>query len=186
MVAETENAELAETLITDCCWSESIDADQLYIHSDRGSPMISKAVALLLSDLGVTKSLSRPHVSNDNPYSEAHFKTLKYRPEFPKNFGSIEDARQFCRGFFKWYNFEHYHSGIAYMTPGMVHSGKAEACNKARQRVLDKAFDEHPGRFSRRPKVAKLPKEAWINKPKKPEAEVLQLATACSGVAVCV
>ena len=186
LVADTENAELAETLITECCWRESVDEDQLYIHSDRGSPMISKAVALLLSDLGITKSLSRPHVSNDNPYSEAHFKTLKYRPGFPKNFGCIEDARRFCRAFFEWYNFEHYHSGIAFMTPDLVHSGKAEACNEARQRVLDNAFKEHPDRFSRRPKVAKIPKEAWINKPEKQEADVMQLATACSGAEACV
>jgi putative transposase len=95
LIADTENAELAEMLITECCWREAIDEEQLYIHSDRGAPMVSKAVALLLADLGVTKSLSRPHVSNDNPYSEAHFKTLKYRPEFPKNFGCMEDARQF-------------------------------------------------------------------------------------------
>jgi len=186
MIAPTENAELAEILITECCWRESIDADQLFIHSDRGSPMVSKAVALLLSDLGVTKSLSRPHVSNDNPYSEAHFKTLKYRPEFPKNFGSIEDARLFCEGFFQWYNYEHYHSGIAFLTPETVHQGRAEACLKARQTVMNKAFEEHPDRFSRRPKVLQLPKEVWINKPQKSAAEVVPLATTYGGVPACV
>jgi putative transposase len=148
--------------------------------------MVSKAVALLLSDLGVTKSLSRPHVSNDNPYSEAHFKTLKYRPEFPKNFGSIEDARLFCEGFFQWYNYEHYHSGIAFLTPETVHRARAEACLKARQTVMNKAFEEHPGRFSRRPKVLQLPKEVWINKPQKSAAEVVPLATTYGGVPACV
>jgi putative transposase len=186
LVAPSQTAELAETLITECCWRETIDEDQLYIHSDRGSPMTSKAVALLLSDLGVTKSLSRPHVSNDNPFSEAQFKTLKYRPEFPKEFGSIEDARVFCRGFFDWYNNEHYHSGIAMMTPTTVHHGGAEKCNQARQAVLDKAYAAHPDRFNRRPKVLQLPKEVWINKPQKADAEVLPLATSGSGVTACV
>ena len=148
--------------------------------------MVSKAVALLLSDLGITKSLSRPHVSNDNPYSEAHFKTLKYRPGFPKNFGSIEDARLFCEGFFQWYNYEHYHSGIAFLTPDTVHQGRAEACLKARQTVMNKAFEEHPDRFNRRPKVLQLPKEVWINKPQKSAAEVVPLATTYGGVPVSV
>lgn len=172
MIAHRENAELAETLIRETCERQEIDQDQLLIHSDRGSPMTSKAVALLLSDLGVTKSLSRPHVSNDNPFSESHFKTLKYRPTFPKNFGSIEDARAFCQYFFDWYNNEHYHNGIALLTPAMVHYGSAEECNRERQNVLSKAFDAHPERFvSGHPKVLQLPKEVWINPPKPANAK---------------
>lgn len=186
LVADAENAELAETLITECCWKESVDTERLSIHSDRGSPMTSKAVALLYSDLGLTKSLSRPHVSNDNPFSEATFKTLKYCPRFPKNFWSIEDARAFCKEFFNWYNNEHYHSGIGMMTPDTVHSGKAEDCFKARQAVLDKAFAQHPHRFTRRPKAQQAPKEVWINKPQNEEQECSAAATACSGVAVAV
>lgn len=172
MIAHRENAELAETLISETCERQEIDKDQLLIHSDRGSPMTSKAVALLLSDLGVTKSLSRPHVSNDNPFSESHFKTLKYQPTFPKNFGSIEDARAFCQYFFDWYNNEHYHSGIALLTPAMVHYGSAEECNRQRQEVLSAAFDAHPERFvSGHPKVLQLPKEVWINPPKPAKAD---------------
>ncbi len=172
LVAPTQNAELAEELITDCCWKQAIDENELSIHSDRGSPMTSKAVALLLSDLGVTKTLSRPHVSNDNPYSEAQFKTLKYRPEFPQNFGSIEDARAFCRVFFEWYNNEHYHSGIALMTPAIVHYGKDRQCTLNRQAALDKAYNANPARFKRRPKALILPQEVWINKPEIKEAAV--------------
>ncbi len=182
MVAPSENAELAETFITETCWRQGIDADQLYIHSDRGSPMTSKAVAFLLADLGVTKSLSRPHVSNDNPFSEAHFKTLKYRPEFPKNFGSIEDARQFCREFFDWYNNEHYHSGIALMTPATVHYGDADLCCEARQIVLTNAFEKHPERFVRGGPVSpQLPREVWINNPAKADNLGLATATTSSG-----
>jgi len=170
MIARRENGELAETLIGDTCARQEIDESQLLIHSDRGSPMTSKAVALLLSDLGVTKSLSRPHVSNDNPFSESHFKTLKYRPTFPKRFGSIEDARAFCQIFFNWYNNEHYHSGLALMTPATVHNGAARACNRMRQVVLSKAFEKHPERFfNGRPKVLRLPTEVWINPPPKSE-----------------
>jgi len=167
MVAPTEDGELAETLIAETCWRQSIDIDdELYIHSDRGGAMISKTVALMLEELGVTKSLSRPHVSNDNPYSEAQFKTLKYHSTFPERFGSIQDARQFCREFFEWYNNEHHHSGIAWMTPATVHYGKAKACSKRRQMVLSKAFEAHTERFvNGRPVAPELPQEVWINKP---------------------
>lgn len=168
MVATRETAELAKILISETCTRQSIDQDQLLIHSDRGSPMTSKAVALLLSDLGITKSLSRPHVSDDNPYSESQFKTMKYRPTFPERFGSIEDAREFCKRFFNWYNNEHYHTGIALMTPATVHYGLAEQCTNRRQEILSNAFDAHPERFVKgAPKVLQVPQEAWINPPKR-------------------
>ncbi len=129
--------------------------------------MKSKTVAQLLADLGVNKSFSRPQVSNDNPYSEAHFKTLKYHPEFPNRFGCIQDARSFCRSFFQTYNEEHRHSSIALMTPSVVHSGKADLCNRARQDVLNLAYKKNPERFENgSPRVLQLPKEVWINKPK--------------------
>ena len=128
--------------------------------------MASKPVALLLGDLGVTKSHSRPHVSNDNPYSESQFKTLKYRPEFPKRFGSFEDAHAFCRSFFEWYNNEHRHSGIGYHTPGDVHYGRAETIQAQRAEVLNAAYQANPERFVRKPPTPPpLPQTAWINKP---------------------
>jgi putative transposase len=167
-VASRETAQLARTLIKETCKRQQIDKEQLLIHSDNGSPMTSKVVALLFSDLGVTKSLSRPHVSNDNPFSESHFKTLKYAPTFPERFGSIQDARSFCEKFFDWYNNEHYHSAIALMTPAAVHYGTAQQCNLQRQLVLSKAFSEHPERFvAGHPEVAELPTEVWINQPSK-------------------
>jgi len=169
MVASRETGALAENLIDETCARQMIDRNQLIIHSDRGSPMTSTTVAQLLAELGVTKSLSRPHVSNDNPYSESHFKTLKYRPGFPECFGCIEDAKSFCRDFISWYNDDHYHSGIALMTPHMVHYGKAAACNAARQNILTSVYIEHPERFVRgQPKTIALPEAAWINPPKPP------------------
>lgn len=166
MVARRESAELAKDLIGETCMRQGIEEDQLIIHSDRGSAMTSKTVALLMSDLGVIKSLNRPHVSNDNPFSESQFKTLKYQPAFPERFGSIEDARAYCQRFFKWYNEEHYHSGIALMTPAVVHYGSAAKCNDRRQMVLAKAFEEHPERFvNGLPKVLELPEAVWINPP---------------------
>ena len=166
MVASRETAALAKELIKETCRRQGIDEDALTIHSDRGSPMTSKTVALLLADLGVVKSLSRPHVSNDNPYSESQFKTLKYHPYFPKRFGSIQDARAYCNYFFDWYNNEHYHSGIGLMTPAMVHYGEAESQSQYRQEILQSAYDAHPERFVRGvPRVQELPKEVWINKP---------------------
>lgn len=166
MIAHREQDALAKRLIEESCIKQEIKPDQLTIHADRGSSMRSKAVALLLSDLGVTKTHSRPHVSNDNPYSEAQFKTLKYCPEFPDRFGSIQDARLFCRSFFNWYNKEHHHSGIALMTPEQVHYGKAKKITDFRSRVLASAFQKHPERFKGKiPKLIQLPKAVWINKP---------------------
>ena len=146
---------------------------ELTLHSDRGAAMVSKTVGNLLIDLKVTKSHSRPHVSDDNPYSESQFKTLKYSPGFPERFGSIEDARSFCRTYFQWYNHEHRHSGIGMMTPASVHEGRAETVHAARQVVLDQAFQAHPERFPKgRPKPHALPGPAWINAPKIEEKEL--------------
>jgi len=167
MVANRESAVLAERLIAETCRKERIHPDQLTVHADRGSSMRSKPVALLLEDLGVTKTHSRPHVSDDNPYSESQFKTLKYWPGFPDRFGSLEDARAFCREFFAWYNQEHRHGGIGLMTPAMVHQGISGAAWDARQEVLRNAFNRNPERFVRGiPSPPELPTAAWINKPK--------------------
>lgn len=164
MVAHRESAALANRLIHETCEKQEIVPGQLTVHADRGSSMRSKCVAMLLSDLGVTKTHSRPHVSNDNPFSESQFKTLKYRPEFPERFGSIEDARTFCKGFFGWYNTEHRHSGIALLTPETVHYGRAQEVSAARQRVLNQAYAGHPERFVRKPPEApQLPQAVWIN-----------------------
>ncbi len=166
MVAHRESAALAKRLIEESCQKQGIVAGQLTIHADRGSSMASKPVAFLLADLGVTKTHSRPHVSNDNPYSESQFKTLKYQPDFPKRFGSIEDARAFCQGFFRWYNREHHHSGIALLTPEVVHFGRADGVLEDRQRVLTAAYAAHPERFVRKaPQPPMLPEAAWINPP---------------------
>ena len=168
MVAPKESAALAERLIDDACAKQAIAPNQLTLHADRGSSMRSKPVAALLADLGVTKTHSRPHVSNDNPFSESQFKTLKYRPEFPDRFGSIEDARAFCRAFFSWYNNEHYHSGIALLTPQAVHYGQAQTILAARQQVLMAAYSLHPERFVRQlPQPLQLPEAVWINPPSK-------------------
>jgi putative transposase len=133
MVASREKGTLAKKLIKLSCSKQEIKPKQLIIHSDRGSSMTSKPVAFLLADLGVTKSLSRPYTSNDNPYFKAHFKTLKYRPEFPKRFGCFQDSRLFCYNFFNWYNSEHYHSGIGFFTPEDVHYDRTEKIIKKRQ-----------------------------------------------------
>ncbi len=167
MIAPHESSALAKRLIAETCQKQNVLAGQLTIHADRGSSMKSKPVALLLADLGITKSHSRPHVSDDNPYSESQFKTLKYRPGFPDRFGSIQDARAFCQEFFPWYNGEHRHSGIGLLTPEMVHYGKAAMVTSQRQIVLTSAFDAHPERFVRGlPVPPSLPEAAWINKPK--------------------
>jgi putative transposase len=167
MVAHRETAALAERLIEETCRRQQITAGQLTIHADRGTSMTSKPVALLLSDLGVTKSHSRPHVSNDNPYSEAHFKTLKYRPAFPERFGSLEDSRSLCGDFFGWYNLEHHHAGLGLLTPHDVHHGLAQARIQARAATLADAWHAHPERFPRGlPTPPALPGEAWINRPK--------------------
>src|SRR5271170_1305158 len=153
MIALREAAHLAEQLIADTVAKHNIAPGTLTLHADRGTSMRSKPVAALLVDLEVVKTHSRPHVSDDNPYSEAQFKTLKYRPEFPERFGSIADARAFCQSFFPWYNHEHHHSGIALLTPDMLHYGRAEKVIEQRQNVLDQAYTHNPGRFVRsRPK----------------------------------
>ena len=168
MAATRESAALAQKLIAATCARQGIAPGELTIHADRGSSMTSKPVAFLLADLGVTQSHSRPHVSNDNPYSESQFKTLKYRPGFPARFGSLQDSRAFCRQFFLWYNTEHRHQGIALLTPEMVHYGRAEAVIGARQEVLNAAYAAHPERFVRKPPVAlPLPGAVWINPPPK-------------------
>ncbi len=171
MIAMREAAALAKRLISETCAKEEIEEGQLGLHADRGPSMKSKPVEFLLVDLGVDKTHSRPHTSNDNPYSESQFKTLKYRPEFPARFGSIQDARSFCRGFFPWYNTEHRHSGIAYLTPEMVHHGHAADVIDARQVVLLEAYASHPERFVKAaPRPLELPESVWINKPER-EAE---------------
>jgi putative transposase len=166
LLAPREDAHLAEKLLADTIVKQNIGHGQLTVHADRGSSMASKPVAFLLADLGVTKSHSRPRVSNDNPFSEAQFKTLKYRPDFPDRFGSIEHARAFCRTFFAWYNAAHRHSGIGLMTPSDVHYGRAPEVIRARQHVLDGAWQTHPERFVRkRPEPPQLRDAAWINRP---------------------
>ncbi len=166
MVAPREGAELAEQFIEETIGKHQIPAGQLNIHADRGKVMTSKPVAFLMADLGVTKTHSRPYVSDDNPYSESQFRTLKYRPEFPDRFGCIQDSRAFCQQFFHWYNQEHRHSGIGLLTPAMVHFGETQTVLAQRQVVLDAAYQAHPDRFVRRPpKPLPLPSEVWINRP---------------------
>lgn len=169
MVAPRESAELARQLIAETYAKYGIEPGQLDIHSDRGTSMTSKSVALLMADLGVNKSHSRPHVSDDNPYSESQFKTLKYRPDFPARFGSIHDARAFCTSFFDWYNNDHRHSGIALLTPAMVHYEEAPTVLDARSSVLMAAYKAHPERFVNGPPRPKVPPAAaWINPPASP------------------
>lgn len=171
MVATRESATLAQRLIEETCRKQAVRPGQLTIHADRGSSMTSKPVALLLADLGVTKTHSRPHTSNDNPFSESQFKTLKYRPDFPGRFASIEEARSFCQAFFPWYNQEHHHAGIGLLTPSVVHHGQAEQVQAARLRVLEEAYRAHPERFVRgTPKPIPLPQAVWINPPPVTEA----------------
>jgi len=168
LVAPNESATLAEWLMATSCDRQRILPGQLTIHADRGAAMTSKPVAFLLADLGVTKTHSRPHTSNDNPYSEAQFKTLKYRPEFPDRFGSLEDARAHCVDFFAWYNTAHRHSGLGLHTPHDVHHGLAAQRQLARAAVLTAAFAATPERFVRHsPIPAALPTAAWINPPKR-------------------
>jgi putative transposase len=165
-VQHAESGQVAKDLIAQVCQQQTITRDQLTVHADRGSSMTSKPVAFLLADLGVTRSHSRPYTSTDNPYSEAHFKTLKYRPAFPARFDSIEHARGFCREFFDYYNHHHRHSGIGLMTPATVHYRRATKVHARRQRVLDAAYAATPERFIRRaPTAPPVPTAAWINKP---------------------
>ncbi|KQH79827.1 integrase [Mycobacterium gordonae] len=170
MVASRESAALAEVLIGQTCAKQAIGHDQLTIHADRGSSMTSKPVALLLADLGITQSHSRPHVSDDNPFSEAQFKTLKYRPDFPARFGSIEEARLHCQRFFGWYNDEHRHTGLGLHTPADIHYGLAEAIRDKRATILAGAYAAHPERFVRKPpEPPKIPDISWINQPDQPQ-----------------
>ena len=167
-VADRESATLFAALFDDATTKHPAPPGQLTLHADRGGPMRAKATALLLADLGVTKSHSRPHTSNDNPFSESHFKTMKYQPQFPQRFGSIQDARAFCRRFFEWYNQDHHHAGIGLMTPDQVHYGQADAIHAARQTTLDGAFTKNPERFVRKePQPPAKPIATWINPPSK-------------------
>ena len=169
-IEHAESAVQFKALFQDAMAKHAVPPDQLTLHGDRGAPMKAKATALMLADLGVVKSHSRPHISNDNPFSEAHFKTLKYQPEFPKRFQTIEEARTFCRRFFAWYNQDHHHAGIGLMTPDQIHFGQADAIHAARQTALDAAFLSTPERFVRqRPKPPQIPTAVWINPPMKTE-----------------
>jgi putative transposase len=167
MIADSENASLAGRLITETYDKHGIQPEVLTLHSDRGAPMTAKCTAQLMADLGITRSLSRPRVSDDNPISEAHFKTLKYHPGFPRRFQNSEVAQAYCRTFFPWYNTEHRHAGIAMLTPEVVYEGRADQVLAARQAVMDAAYAEHPERFPRgRPRVPRLAPAVYINPPK--------------------
>lgn len=171
MLAPHESAALAEGLIGETYDKQRIEKGQLTLHADRGSSMKSKPVALLLADLGVVKTHSRPQVSNDNPFSESQFKTMKYRPEFPDRFGSIEDGRAFGHVFFPWYNDAHYHSSLGFLTPAAVHYGMAEGVREKRKQILAAAYAAHPERFVKgTPQIAELPQAVWINPPEKKTA----------------
>ena len=165
-VADREDATLAEGLIANACARAGIGPQQLTVHADRGAPMTAKLVAELLLDRGVTRSHSRPSVSNDNPYSEAQFKTMKYGPSYPDRFASIADAQAWVERFMTWYNTEHRHSGIGLLPPVVVHFGQAPAVRAARQHTLDAAYADHPERFVRgRPTPPTVPESVWINPP---------------------
>lgn len=167
MIAEQELASLAKTLIEASCQKEGIEKAQLTIHCDNGKPMRSKSLALLYADLGINASFTRPYTSDDNPFSESQFKTLKYRPTYPDCFGSTQEARVWARRFFLWYNHDHYHTGLNLLTPASVHHGQASGIQQQRQQVLTTAFDAHPERFVKgSPIVAGPPQAVWINPPK--------------------
>jgi transposase InsO family protein len=165
LVAATEDSHLAEALIADAIARHRVDRGRLTVHADRGPAMTSKTVVQLLADLNVARSHSRPKTSNDNPFIEASFKTLKYDPAFPGRFGSIQHAREHCEAFYTYYNHEHRHSGIGLHTPASVHFGTAETIREQRQLTLNAAYAAHPARFTRRPGAPELPTQAWINKP---------------------
>lgn len=166
MIAERESAELARQLIATAAANQHIQPEQLTLHADNGKPMKAKTLALLLSDLGIEKSHSRPYVSDDNPFSEAHFKTVKYHPDYPDRFGCVQDARAWARPLFHWYNYEHYHTGLNLLTPATVHYGQAEAVRQQRQAVLAAAYAQFPQRFVRgEPIVKAAPDAVWINPP---------------------
>jgi putative transposase len=171
-VAPTESGELAKELIADAVARHQVPPGQLTVHADRGSSMTSNPVVELLAFLGIGRSHSRPHVSNDNPYSESQFRTLKYCPAFPERFGCIEDARAFCERFFAYYNHDHRHSGIGYHTAASVHHGTAPEIRAQRKVTLDAAYAANPARFRhRRPEPPKLPTVAWINEPTEDAAQ---------------
>lgn len=173
MIAERESAALAEELIAQTCARQGIQPGQLTIHADRGGAMTSKPIAVLFADLGVTKTHSRPHVSNDNPYSEAQFKTLKYRPDYPTHFGSRQDARVWAHTFFAWYNYEHHHTGLALLTPADVHFHRAQVVLQKRQAVLQAAYEKTPERFVKGPPIPmQLPPAVWINPPQHSSAQI--------------
>jgi putative transposase len=181
LIAERESAELAEQLIAETVSRHDVERGMLTLHADRGTSMRSKPVAALLVDLDIAKSHSRPYVSDDNPFSEAQFKTLKYRPDFPDRFGCIEDARTHCQAFFAWYNTMHRHSGIGYMTPHSVHYGHAQAMLTTRQQALDAAFLAHPTRFkSKRPLTLAMPAAVWINPPPQETAKTTAQPQSCT------
>ena len=186
MLAHRESAELAKKLIQESLEKQQVKPDQLIIHSDRGPSMTSHSVGQLLASLGVTKSHSRPHVSNGNPFSESQYKTLKYRPDFPQRFGSYEDGLSFCRGFFDWYNHQDYHSGIGLLTPASLHYGQAESIHASRKQVLDSAWQRDPERFVHgAPKQGQVPQAVWINPPKpKQETQKETPQAHCPGVSV--
>jgi len=166
LIAPRESTELAEVLIAETCTRQAILPQQLTLHADRGAAMVAKPLAALLADLGVSESHSRPHVSNDNPFSEAQFKTMKYQPTYPRRFGSLPDARSWAHVFFPWYNFEHHPSGLGLMTPAAVHFGQAAQLWQNRQAVLQQAYAIHPRRFVKGlPKPPTLPTAVWINPP---------------------
>jgi len=168
MVALSESGRLAQRLIEESCEKQNIQPGQLTIHADRGAPMISKGLGQLLADLHIEKSHSRPHVSNDNPFSESHFRTMKYRPDFPDRFGSPEHARSVCRSLFNWYHHEHHHSSLAFLTPAVVHHGRADEVLDARHRIRLAAYAAHPERFINGPPLRdSLPTAVWINPPEK-------------------
>ncbi len=181
LLANREDSALAKQLIEEACRKQGIVQDQLIIHSDRGTSMTSKTVAMMLADLGVERSLSRPQVSNDNPFIESLFKTAKYIPEFPDRFGSLQDGRAHFQRFVPWYNTEHHHSGIAMMTPEALHYGRAPAIHAARQLTLLAAYEAHPDRFVRRPpSPPALPTAVWINPPEKKTASQDDAGSAIS------
>jgi putative transposase len=167
MIAEEESSELAKQLIAETTRKQGIQPDQLTLHADNGSPMKGKPLSQLLVDLGITQSHNRPHTSDDNPFSEAQFKTMKYRPDYPNRFSSIDEARRWARAFFTWYNQQHYHSGLNLMTPASVHYSEANAVQQQRQGVMSAAFEACPDRFrGRMPSVKGAPAAVYINPPK--------------------
>ncbi len=166
MVAARETADLAIRLIRGACRKQGVQPGQLTLHQDRGAPMTAKTFSQLLVELDILASYSRPRVSDDNPYSESHFKTLKYAPAYPERFSKPEDARNYCRTFFPWYNTQHRHSGLGLLTPEDVHYGKTQHLQESRRKVLDEAYRSHPHRFvNGPPRPPKIPTEVWINEP---------------------